>query len=133
MAEVESICQQFADIFHSKSKLENGVCSVTLSRTFQVIIQGKTSVDVAHAEISFESLDSSGNALNLAEIAVLQEEVPRFVWSLSQQGIIVSAIHNHWIFTEPLILYVHLQAVEPPLIFAKKLAHSFLYLNSKPV
>lgn len=133
MVDLENTCQQFADIFHGQSKLENGVCSVTLRRTFHVTIQGKTCVDVAHAEISFESLDPSGNALNLAEIAVLQEEVPRFVWSLSQQGIIVSAIHNHWIFTNPVLLYVHLQAVEPPLMFAKKLANSFIHLNSKPV
>ncbi|WP_100488180.1 DUF1259 domain-containing protein [Sporolactobacillus pectinivorans] len=133
MAEMENTCQQFADILHGKSKFENGVCSITLRRTFNVIIQGKTSVDVADVEVLFESLDSSGNALNLAEIAVLQEEVPPFVWSVSQQGIIVSALHNHWIFTQPTILYIHLQSVEPPLIFAKKLANSFLYLNSKPV
>ncbi|EEM02576.1 hypothetical protein bmyco0003_59260 [Bacillus pseudomycoides] len=47
--------------------------------------------------ISFESLDQNGNALNFGEIAILQEEIPLFMQSIVQQGIIVSALHNHWL------------------------------------
>ncbi|OSY11537.1 hypothetical protein BTJ44_00594 [Bacillus mycoides] len=71
--------------------------------------------------ISFESLDQNGNALNLGEIAILQEEIPLFMQSIVQQGIIVSALHNH------------IQSVEPPLSFAKKLANSFSVLSSYPI
>lgn len=71
-------------------------------------------------EIMFESLDQNGIALNMAEVAILPEEVPLFTKKLVDQGIIISALHNHWIFTEPNILYIHFQSVEPPLTFAKK-------------
>ena len=71
--------------------------------------------------------------LNLAEIAVLQEEIPSFMYSIVQQGLIVSALHNHWLFTEPVIMYIHIQSIEPPLYFWKKIAHSFSFLRSYPV
>lgn len=133
MADLENLCQQFAAILNGKSKFENGVCSVSMHRIFNITIQEKPSASLTPVDVLFESLDSSGNALNLAEIAILQHEIPGFIWSLSQQGIIVSALHNHWIFTQPTILYIHLQSVEPPLTFAKKIANSFSYLDSKPV
>ncbi|AIM31146.1 hypothetical protein DF16_orf02731 [Bacillus thuringiensis serovar kurstaki str. YBT-1520] len=78
-------------------------------------------------------MDQNGNALNLGEIAVLQEEIPAFMKSIVQQGIIVSALHNHWLYMNPLIMYIHIQSVEHPLHFARKLANSFLSLSSYPV
>ncbi|MDR2993221.1 MAG: DUF1259 domain-containing protein, partial [Bacillus cereus] len=56
-----------------------------------------------------------------------------FLKSIVQQGIIVSALHNHWLYMTPLIMYIHIQSVEPPLHFAKKLANSFLSLSSPPI
>ncbi|MNJ57063.1 hypothetical protein D3C77_526380 [compost metagenome] len=88
---------------------------------------------VVPAEVMFETLDQSGNALCLAEIAILEEEIPRFMYSIIQQGLIVSALHNHWLYTRPLIMYIHIQSVEPPLNFAKKMAYSFSALSSYPV
>ncbi|MFD2211851.1 DUF1259 domain-containing protein [Virgibacillus halophilus] len=133
MNNFESICEQFAQILKGKSNVEQGSCSVSLHRNFQVLVQGYQSSSVVPAGVLFESMDQSGNALNLAEIAVLQEEIPGFMYSLIQQGLIVSALHNHWIYTDPLIMYVHIQSVEPPLNFAKKMALAFSFLRSYPV
>lgn len=83
-------------------------------------VQGKPSTSVIPVGVLFESLDQNGNALNLAEIAILQEEIPAFMQSVVHQGIIVSALHNHWLYINPLIMYIHLQSIEPPLNFAKK-------------
>ncbi|WP_410986384.1 DUF1259 domain-containing protein [Bacillus cereus] len=127
------ICNQFATILKGKSKINQGGCSVSFRRNFSVLVQGKKSNYVIPVGVSFESLDQNGNALNLGEIAVLQEEIPSFIKSIVQQGIIVSAIHNHWLYMNPLIMYIHIQSVEPPLHFAKKLADSFLVLSSYPV
>ncbi|MEI4771666.1 DUF1259 domain-containing protein [Psychrobacillus sp. FJAT-51614] len=41
----------------------------------------------------------------------------------------VSAIQNHWIFTNPTILYAHFQSVESPLSFAQKFAEAFKVLK----
>lgn len=55
------------------------------------------------------------------------------MYSIIQQGLTVSALHNHWLFTEPIIMYIHIQSIEPPLNFAKKIAYSFSFLRSYPV
>ncbi|RUS47143.1 DUF1259 domain-containing protein [Cohnella sp. AR92] len=128
-----SVCEQFAAIFHAKSTVDQEACSISLNRNLKVTVQGRPSKSVVPAEISFEALDASGNALCLAEIAVLGEEIPRFMHSVIQQGLIVSALHNHWLYMTPSIYYMHIQSVEPPLGFARKMAHSFSFLSSYPV
>jgi Domain of Unknown Function (DUF1259) len=133
MDNFDSICEQFATILKGKSKVTQGSCSVSLHRNFKVWVQGRQSSSVMPAEVLFESLDQSGNALNLAEIAVLQEEIPRFMYSIVQQGLIVSALHNHWLFMNPQVMYIHIQSIEPPLNFAKKMAYAFSFLRSYPV
>ena len=85
------------------------------------------------AGVLFESLDQNGNALNLAEIALLEQEIPAFMQAVVQQGLIVSALHNHWLFTDPTIMYIHIQSVEPPVDFAQKMAYAFTMLSSYPV
>ncbi|OJD85812.1 methyltransferase [Bacillus cereus] len=133
MSNLNFISDQFAAILKGKSKINQGGCSVSFHRNFKVLVQGKPSAYVVPVGVSFESFDQNGNALNLGEIAVLQEEIPAFMKSIVQQGIIVSALHNHWLYMNPLIMYIHIQSVEHPLHFARKLANSFLSLSSYPV
>ncbi|MDM5428102.1 MULTISPECIES: DUF1259 domain-containing protein [Bacillus] len=127
------ICERFSKILNGKSNINQNVCSVSLRRNIKVFVQGRPSTSVIPVEVLFESLDQNGNALNLGEIAILQEEIPSFMQSIVQQGIIVSALHNHWLYMEPLIMYIHIQSVEPPLNFAEKLTNSFSVLSSYPV
>ncbi|HDR8142004.1 TPA: DUF1259 domain-containing protein [Bacillus cereus] len=133
MNNLNFLCEQFAKILNGKSNLNQGVCSVSLRRNIKVFVQGRPSTSVIPVGISFESLDQSGNALNFGEIAILQEEIPLFMQSIVQKGIIVSALHNHWLYMKPLIMYIHIQSVEPPLSFAKKLENSFSVLSSYPI
>ncbi len=133
MNNLNFLCEQFAKILNGKSNINQGVCSVSLRRDIKVFVQGRPSTSVIPVGISFESLDQNGNALNYGEIAILQEEIPLFMQSIVQQGIIVSALHNHWLYMKPLIMYIHIQSVEPPLSFATKLANSFSVLSSYPI
>ncbi len=109
--------------------MENGVCSVSILRHLNVTIQGRPTHGAIHAGVTFESLDHEGNALNLGEVALLEDEVPRFTNSLISNGLIVSAIHNHWLFANPNLIYVHYQSVEAPLAFAHKTAQAFAQLH----
>ncbi|WP_082234477.1 DUF1259 domain-containing protein [Halobacillus massiliensis] len=118
------LCQQFARILNGTPKVNNGACSVELERNLNVTIQGRPSKSELHAEMMFESLDHNGNALNMGEIVLLEEEIPIFIKVLVKNGIIISALHNHWLFTNPVILYLHFQSVEPPLDFAYKTAEA---------
>ncbi len=133
MGSFQSICKQFAQILGGEAVIKQGVCSVSLIRKFNAKVQGKPSKTVTPVSIEFESLDQNGNALNIMEIAILQEEIPSFMWAVTQQGLIVGALHNHWIFIEPMILYMHVQSVEPPLQFAIKVERAFSYLSSRPI
>ncbi|MCA1041156.1 DUF1259 domain-containing protein [Bacillus infantis] len=129
MPNIDALCQQFGHILNQKPKLKNGVCTVTIDRNLNVAIQGRPSRSELHAGLSFESLDYEGNALNLGEIVLLEEEIPAFIDSLTRNGLIISALHNHWLFTEPAIMYIHFQSVEPPLHFARKAAEALKLLK----
>lgn len=129
MVNFNTLCQQYGQILNSEPTVEHGVCSVEMDRDLDVTIQGRPSRGELHAEIMFESLDYEGNALNLGESVILEEEVPAFTTILVRNGIFIGAVHNHWMFTEPTILYVHFQSVEPPLSFARKVAEAFSVLR----
>ncbi|AMX01037.1 DUF1259 domain-containing protein [Rummeliibacillus stabekisii] len=129
MANIQYLCQQYAQIVDGQANMKHGVCSVEIARNLLVTIQGRPSKSVLHAGITFESLDQNGNALNLGEVVVLEEELPAFVNLLVRNNLTISAIHNHWIFTNPTILYVHFQSVENPLSFANKVAEAFRVLK----
>ncbi|GAA0378372.1 DUF1259 domain-containing protein [Bacillus horti] len=127
--DINKLCQQFGQILNETPKINNGVCTVEIERQLNVTIQGRPSRGELHAEVSFESLDHDGHALNLGETVLLEEEVPAFSSLLIRNGIIISALHNHWLFTKPTILYIHFQSVEPPLNFARKVAEAFKVLR----
>ncbi|WP_134703329.1 DUF1259 domain-containing protein [Ammoniphilus sp. YIM 78166] len=124
-----TLCEQFGQILNAEPNIEHGVCSVELHRDLKVTIQGRPSRGELHAEVMFESLDSKGNALNMGETVILEEEVPYFVNLLVRNGILISALHNHWLFAKPNILYIHFQSIEPPLSFARKVAEAMKVLK----
>ncbi|RXT02826.1 DUF1259 domain-containing protein [Ammoniphilus sp. CFH 90114] len=129
MLDFNTLCQQYGQILKAEPKVEHGVCSVEFHRDLKVTIQGRPSRGELHAEVMFESLDHEGNALNMGETVILEEEVPYFINILVRNGIIISALHNHWLYAKPNILYVHFQSVEPPLSFARKVAEAFRVLR----
>lgn len=128
MPNMYNLCVQFGQILGGKHTVEGGVCSVkTKRKNLHTSIMGRTAVSdhVIGAMFSFESLDEQGNALNLGETALRQEEVYPFISLLQQQGIFVNYLHNHWLFMNPLLMFVHFSSVENPLLFAKKVSYAF--------
>lgn len=81
------------------------------------------------AMFSYESMDQQGYTLNLGETVILPSEIYRFSVILQNQGIIVTALHNHWLFDNPRIMYIHFESIEPPLSFARKVAKAFQTLT----
>lgn len=127
MLDTNSVCKQFGEILGGKHTLQDGLCSVELKRkNLNVTILGRptSSNHTIGAMFSFESLDQQGYALNLGEIALLQKEVYPFTLSLQQQGILVNSLHNHWLFTNPPIVFTHFSSIENPLSFAKKVSYA---------
>jgi hypothetical protein len=64
----------------------------------------------------------NGVTLNTGEITVLQHEVQRTIDALRKQGFIISALHNHWLFERPRLLYIHIESIQNGIVFARKLS-----------
>ncbi|MGE5561064.1 MAG: DUF1259 domain-containing protein [Chloroflexota bacterium] len=128
---ISTTCRRFAEILGGTPSVSNGVCVSTRLRTFTARILGRRSRSplVLPQLFSFESADSQGRTLNLGETVILQREINRFISVLRQQNIIVTALHNHWLFDTPRLMYIHFESVEPPLVFARKVAKALATLD----
>lgn len=131
-----TLCNEFARILGGTAEVANGVCLVTRIRSnLRPFIEGRRtrSVLAIAAFFSFEDLDSRGNALNLGETVILQEEINPFITELRKRGIEVTAFHNHWLFDTPRLMFIHFKSVEPPLSFARKVREAFEVLTTQTV
>lgn len=129
---VDKLCKQFANILGGTPALINGVCTATRSRlNLHPTILGRNSksfLTIPQA-YSFESMDSSGRALCLGETVILQNEIQAFISKLRSHGIKVTALHNHWLFENPRLMYVHFESIDAPLAFARKVKDALSVLK----
>ncbi|WP_307258329.1 DUF1259 domain-containing protein [Oikeobacillus pervagus] len=127
------LCREFARILDGIGSLdENGVCLVQRFRDLDFTILGRETRSplVLPQFFTFENLDRKGNALNLGETVLLEKEINPLLTELRKRDIIVTAIHNHWLFDEPRAMYMHFESIEPPLDFARKIRSAFRVLKS---
>ncbi|WP_336789993.1 DUF1259 domain-containing protein [Paenibacillus sp. MMO-177] len=127
------ICNRFSSILGgTEHEITKGpVCFVSRNRKINAAILGRrtTSPLVRYQLFSFESLDSSGRALCLGETALFQNQVNRLLSNLRKNGIKVTAVHNHWLFENPRLMYIHWESVDNPIEFAKKVKRSIAFLG----
>jgi hypothetical protein len=116
----ELICKEFARIIGGQEGFAGGKCVATINRNeIKAFILGKPFR--VTSSFSFESLDNlTRRALCLGRVALLQNEVDNFAATILKQGIKVSSIHNEWLFDNPNLIYVNIEAVDEPLDFARK-------------
>ena len=128
------LCREFARILGGTGSLDtNGVCLVQRFRTnidFTILGRETNSPLVNPQFFTFEDLDRNGNALNLGETVLLEEEINPLLTELRKRNIIVTAIHNHWLFDHPRAMYMHFESIEPPLQFARKVREAFMVLKN---
>lgn len=126
------LCMQFGRILGGESEVEEGpVCFVTRMTNLRETILGRRTRSplVQMQMFSFESLDKSGRALCLGETAVHQNQVNRLMSNLRKRGIKVTAVHNHWLKENPRLMYMHWEAIENPIVFARKTKASISFLG----
>ncbi len=118
-----TLCERFASILRGTvTPAPDGVCFVTRMREdISESILGRRTVSpvVFLMAFSFEDLDSSGRALCLGEFVFRESEVEPFLDEITNQGIRVAAVHNHWNFESPRLIYIHWEAIMEPLRFAR--------------
>nr|WP_309101283.1 DUF1259 domain-containing protein [Fredinandcohnia onubensis] len=129
------LCREFARILNCTPAVINGICTATRSRTeIQPVVQGReaNSFMFIPEAYSFENTDNQGRALCLGETVILQEEVNPFITKLRAHNIIVTALHNHWLFERPRLMYIHFESIDQPLSFARKVSDALSVLKSRP-
>jgi hypothetical protein len=118
-----SLCARLARIVGGTGSVVNGVCVVQrLRNNLHLRILGRRSkspLTIPFA-LSFESRDRRGRTLNLGETVILEREINPFVTELRKRGLLVTAIHNHWLFQNTSFKYIHWESVGNPIEFAQK-------------
>nr|WP_274495758.1 DUF1259 domain-containing protein [Priestia megaterium] len=130
------LCREFARILDSTPSVINNVCTATRSRTnLHPIVLGRRAESFMFVPqaFSFEDVDRNGRALCLGETVILQEEINPFMSKLREHGIIVTAVHNHWLFDEPRLMYMHFESIDQPLSFARKVRDALCVLTTRNV
>lgn len=127
------LCDQFSTILGgTEHEITKGpVCFVTRTRRINAtILRRRTASPLVNYQLfSFESLDKSGRALCLGETALFQNQVNRLLTNLRNNGIKVTAVHNHWLFENPRLMYIHWESIDNPIEFAKKVKRSIAFLG----
>ncbi|MED1797594.1 DUF1259 domain-containing protein [Brevibacillus porteri] len=127
------LCNRFSAILGgTEHEITRGpVCFVSRNRIFNASILDRrtTSPLVRYQLFSFESLNSSGRALCLGETALFQNQVNRLLSNLRKNGIKVTAVHNHWLFENPRLMYIHWESIDNPIAFARKVKRSIAFLG----
>lgn len=115
-----SSCQRLADIIGGEVITAAPACVVQRLRNIDATILGRRTRSplALPFALSFEN-NIDGKTLNLGESVVLQEEINPFLSALRKRGIIVTAVHNHWLFDNPRLMYMHWENVGNPFKFAR--------------
>lgn len=131
---VSNTCREFARILGGTvlSSDENS-CVVMRMRDISVTILGRatTSPLALAAMFSYENPDNQGRALNLGETVILSREINPFIDALRDNGITITALHNHWLFDRPRLMYIYFESVDTPLNFAQQVADAFAVFNGR--
>lgn len=112
-------CQQLANIIGGQVITTSPACVVQRLRNINASILGRRTRSplALPFALSFEN-NIKGQTLNLGETVILQSEINRFLTALRRRGITVTALHNHWLFDKPRLMYVHWENVGDPTRFA---------------
>ena len=117
---MSTTCQQLANIIGGEVITSTPVCVVQRLRNINATILGRRTrspLSLPFA-LSFEN-NRNGRTLNLGETVILQGEINRFLTALRRRGITVTAVHNHWLFDQPRLMYMHWENVGDPFLFAR--------------
>ncbi|HZG58671.1 DUF1259 domain-containing protein [Paenibacillus sp.] len=132
----EQACNRFSRILGGMHTAQDGVCTVMISRTnIKPTVLGRRAQSflLVPQMFTFESMTKDGRALCSGETVVLSSEVNPLMKRLRKHGIIVTSVHNHWLFEKPRLMYMHWEAVDDPVAFARKTKDALRVLTTRVV
>jgi hypothetical protein len=69
----------------------------------------------------------------VVKTVILQEELNPFIDRLREHNIIVTAFHNHWLFENPRLMYIHFEKIDNPVNFALDVRDALQVLTNNEV
>jgi hypothetical protein len=127
----EDLCCKIAKIIGFKkaeTETKNCVCTISGERCLGKVTylpQGKVIKSPLINGVSFTSEKQGCSFLNLGEISLHQSEVNPLIRELVKRKIDITALHNHWLLTKPVIMYLHITSTDEPTVFANKIHEAF--------
>lgn len=115
-------CTALAKIVNGTPAVVNRTCLIqTLRSDIKPRIQGRRTRSPLVLPVFFSVEKSKGKkrTLNLGEAVLRQREVNKVISGLRKRGITVTALHNHWLFERPRLMYMHWQAAMEPKRFLR--------------
>lgn len=106
-------CEKLESMFNTSVETKNGVCKVEIHRqSIKPTNMGKKlSPEMMELAFHFSFEHKDGQTAVIGELALLQEEVNLVLDELRKGELEVTALHNHMMFEEPRIMYVHFQGI----------------------
>lgn len=117
----QSRCTALARIVNGTPAVVNGGCLIQTLRSYlkpHILGRRFRSPLVLPVFFSIEKRNGNNNGdLNLGEAVLRQREVNTVMGVLRRHGIIVTALHNHWLFETPRLMYMHWESAMNPVRF----------------
>jgi hypothetical protein len=124
--------EEITEIIGGTSMISDSVLSVTVERkeTFRelgVVLKPAMQVE---SMFNFQALENGQAAVN-AEFILLPVEVDTVARILREHDFFVMAVHNHELFIQPNVYYLHSFATGAPLALARAIRDALNKTNSK--
>ena len=81
---------------------------------------------------AFKAMSGDGNAMVMGDLVLLDEELPAVMSGIMQEGLVVTALHNHLNQVSPHVMYMHYTGMGTPVQLATSL-HRALSASGTPL
>ncbi|MBZ9685727.1 DUF1259 domain-containing protein [Clostridium estertheticum] len=119
-------------IFSEEGTTAGGVFKFTFPRFDLMVRIGDTIIEPGLALTSWVAFNQLGNhSMLMGDLVLLQSEVGPVMSSLFENGIEVTALHNHLLYESPRIMYLHINGEGNPIKLAQSVRNA-LSLTTTP-
>jgi hypothetical protein len=114
--------QQIRSTLGSEGSVEDGVLRITFPRTDVKVTLAGVELEpeaLAQSWFGFWPLDG-GRTMLMGDVAVLLPEIQPAMEEIHRQGLEITALHNHLLGTEPMLMFMHIRGMGTGAELARK-------------
>lgn len=120
-------------IFSQEGSTTGGVFKFTFPRFDLRVRIGDLIIEPDLAFTSWAAFNQLGNhSMLMGDLVLLEDEVAPVMYSLLENGIEVTALHNHLLYESPRIMFLHIKGEKAPIQLAQSIRNA-LSLTTTPL